>query len=272
MLEYQLFDRFPSRLPHVVLASYSANDAQNADPAHHWRTAQQDFVERVHRVRPCDDDLPLLVLADDLYGDMSLNAIEQTGSVYKTSSWYNLMSIAYSNVGRHAHVAYHRNGTRLYPLFGSDYKVHLGIGFHVAMAWTVLFNIVDALYEACVGDAVMPLLPATPSTGAGTGRRTRCGRNGRPTCWRRTECATKATATAAAPTRFRGTSRLAGIRRACARTSGSRDRILRSCIPASSPRPWPLYWWKRRGGAPRADFRLVSGTTFKIMGIAFCRI
>jgi hypothetical protein len=175
LLEYQLFDRFPSRLPHVVLASYSANDAQNADPARRWRTAQQEFVKRVHRVRPCDDDLPLLVLVDDLYGDMSLDAIEQTGSVYKTSSWYNLMSIAYSNVGRHAHVAYHRNNTRMYPLFGSDYKVHLGIGFHVAMAWTVLFNIVDALYEACVGDAVTPLLPTTPFSEPNTKHRGRYG-------------------------------------------------------------------------------------------------
>jgi hypothetical protein len=111
---------------------------------------------RMHNIRPCDDDLPLLVMADDLFGDMQLNAIEQTGNLYKTASWCNLMTIAYSNVGRHAHVAYHQNPTHRYPLFGSDYKVHLGIGFHIAMAWTVLFNVVDALYETCVGNAVAP--------------------------------------------------------------------------------------------------------------------
>jgi hypothetical protein len=92
-------------------------------------------------------------LVDDLYGDVQLRAIEQTGSLYKVASWHNVMAIAYSNAARHAAVAGQANRSHANPLFGSPPEMHLGMGFHIAAAWTVLLNLVDALYEACVEEA-----------------------------------------------------------------------------------------------------------------------
>jgi hypothetical protein len=170
LFEYQLLEGLNGRRPHVVISAHSPNDAKDADPANLWLTGQQDLVRSAHKLRPCDDDLPLIVLADDLFGDLQLKALEQTGFVYKTSSWYNLMSIAYSNVARHASVANWHGSHHVDPMFGSNFGIHLGTGFHIAMAWTVLFNIIDALYETCVDDAetVMPPPPPPESPNATT--------------------------------------------------------------------------------------------------------
>jgi hypothetical protein len=163
LFEYQLLEGLNSRRPHVVISAYSPNDAKDADPVSLWLTGQQELVKSAHKLRPCDDDLPLIVLADDLYGDVQLEALEQTGFLYKTASWYNLMGIMYSNVGRHASVAHWNGSHHVDPMFGSKFDVHLGTGFHIAMAWTVLFNFVDALYETCVDDAETGVPPPSES-------------------------------------------------------------------------------------------------------------
>jgi hypothetical protein len=91
-------------------------------------------VRGAHNLRPCDDDLPLIALVDDLYEDIHLKALEQTGILYKIMSWYNVIGIAYSNVARHAMLAHHANSFYSNPLFGLTLEMQLGIRFHIDMA------------------------------------------------------------------------------------------------------------------------------------------
>lgn len=154
VLEYQLLPDLYHHVPHMILSSYSANDAQDPDPHATFHIHQQALVRATQRLRPCNDDLPLLVLVDDLFADMPSQAIQQTGSLYKIASWYNAMAIAYSNVARHqvvTHPTVNASGASIpNPLLGTPFNtVHLGMGFHIGVAWTVLFNFVSAFQEAC---------------------------------------------------------------------------------------------------------------------------
>jgi hypothetical protein len=156
LLEYQLMDQFDEKLPHVVIASFSANDVQDPDPVADFKVHQPNLVRSAQRLRPCDDELPLIILADDLYGTERLGtrAIEQTGRLYQVASWFNVMAVVYPNVAGHAAVANYQKGTYYDPMFGTQSsEIHLGMGFHIAMAWTLLFNIVDAFYETCVDES-----------------------------------------------------------------------------------------------------------------------
>jgi hypothetical protein len=71
------------------------------------------------------------------------------GSLYKTASWYNLMAVSYGAVGRHQAVAAFWNDTSINPMHGSKFDVHLGLGYHVAMAYTMLFNFLVAMHSTC---------------------------------------------------------------------------------------------------------------------------
>jgi hypothetical protein len=77
-------------------------------------------------------------------------ALEQTGRLYRMSSWYNIMAVMYNNVARHNAVANYVNLMLPNPLFGSSISnLHPGTGFHIGMAWTVLFNLIAAIQETC---------------------------------------------------------------------------------------------------------------------------
>jgi hypothetical protein len=152
-LEYNLLPALEESPPHIIVSSYSANDALDEEAPTFWRH-QQSFVRAAQRVRPCDDDLPLVVLNDDWFseGSMQAAALVNTGSLYKTASWHNLMAIMYSNTVRSASV-YHSNFTDedRHPLFGSKRinGQHLGMGYHIAQGWALFFNMVGALHDAC---------------------------------------------------------------------------------------------------------------------------
>jgi hypothetical protein len=98
--------------------------------------------------------LPLVVLADDWFSHevyMTVN-LANTGSLYKTASWHNVMAVLYSSIVRSASVLY-SNFTEAdgHPLFGSkrENDHHLGMGFHIGQGWALFFNLVGALHDAC---------------------------------------------------------------------------------------------------------------------------
>jgi hypothetical protein len=81
-LEYHLIPSIEANPPHIVLSSYSVNDSNDPDLHKTFHVDQQAFIRAAHKLRPCDDDLPLIVLADDYYGwyDVADSALEQTGT------------------------------------------------------------------------------------------------------------------------------------------------------------------------------------------------
>jgi hypothetical protein len=137
--------------PHIVIASYSTNDSRDPDLNVTFHSYQQSWVQAAFQLWPCDDDLPLVALADDVHGALEEPAsLEVTGSLYKVASWYDVMMVSYGNVARHSAMAHYRDINTSFPLYASSFlNSHLGMGFHVGMAWTVLFNLLGAFKEAC---------------------------------------------------------------------------------------------------------------------------
>jgi hypothetical protein len=155
MLEYELLPKGMG-IPHIVLLAYSANDAAATSKDTLFYKHMQDLVQAAHSLRRCDNDLPLVVMVDDFYGRPQAKSrpqvnsqMKQTGFVYSIASWYKMMSVNYANVVRHAVFANYVNKSVTDPLMGSGYDIHLGMGFHIGMAWTVLFNFLNAAVEAC---------------------------------------------------------------------------------------------------------------------------
>jgi hypothetical protein len=148
VLKYQLLPKGMER-PHIVLLAYSANDSQEEDTDTLFYQHMQDVVQAAHTLRQCDDDLPLVVMVDDFYGYRPHVMMKHTARVYSISSWYQIMSVNYANVVRHAVYGNYVNSSVPDPLMGSTYGIHLGMGFHIGMAWTVLFNFLNAVVEAC---------------------------------------------------------------------------------------------------------------------------
>jgi GDSL-like Lipase/Acylhydrolase family len=151
MLENQLIPGLQENPPDIVIVSYSTNDARDPDRNATYHVHLQNLVRAAHNTRPCDDDLPLVIMADDMHGMLDEDpALEITGSLYKLASWYNVMLVAYGNVARHASIASYINITQPNPLLGSPYdNLHHGVGMHIGIAWTIVFNLLSAFQETC---------------------------------------------------------------------------------------------------------------------------
>jgi hypothetical protein len=148
LLEYHLLPE-GMEIPHIVLLAYSANDVQEANKERLFYQHMQDLVQAARNLRHCENDLPLVVMVDDFYGYKPNAMMEHSARVYSISSWYKIMSVNYANVIRHAVYGNYVNASVPDPLMGSRYGIHLGMGFHIGMAWTVLFNFLNAVVEAC---------------------------------------------------------------------------------------------------------------------------
>ncbi|KAL7487275.1 hypothetical protein ACHAW6_012870 [Cyclotella cf. meneghiniana] len=148
ILEYELL---PGDLlsPDVILLAHSPNDANMLKPDQLFYTHLNNAVQAAKRLRACDDDLPLVGIIDDNVGMENISqALETTARYYATASWYQLMMINYGNVVRHTLLRrYEQNRTE--PLLGGKFQIHGGMGFHISLAWTVVFNIISLMMEAC---------------------------------------------------------------------------------------------------------------------------
>ena len=151
-LEYRLFPN-PRQVPDVIISAFSANDAQE------WATEQdqpkvlyeymQSFVEAAQSLQPCSDRAPLVMMLDDFYGGIPFAALRQTGNVYMLSTWKNIMSVNYASTIKHKIMAEYE--TNYDPLLFSNgpNNLHAGIGMHIGIAWTILFNMVNSIVNVC---------------------------------------------------------------------------------------------------------------------------
>lgn len=153
VLEYRLYPK-PDQLPDVVIASFSANESQESDLQKVLYQFNQDFVKAAQSLHPCDDQAPLIMFVDDFYGDRPYTATVQSGNMFMLSTWHNIMAVNYASTvkyklfGEVEDEGARKTKPRI-PLFHSDYQIHLGIGMHMGLAWTVMFNIVNSMVNVC---------------------------------------------------------------------------------------------------------------------------
>merc|ERR1740139_956717 len=99
-------------------------------------------------MHPCDDQMPLLIMLDDFYGNTPYSAIRQTGNVYMLSTWHNLMAVNYGNTIKYK-VLVEANETTYHPLIHGASTLHPSIAGHIGIAWTLFFNIIDSMVDIC---------------------------------------------------------------------------------------------------------------------------
>jgi hypothetical protein len=95
VLEYRLFPReVKKEMPHIVVWSHAANDAQEPDMNLVYNSYLPGYVSAAHNMLPCDKDLPLIVMFEDSYGFKNYEIVnEMSGIVSKVSSWFGLSSV-----------------------------------------------------------------------------------------------------------------------------------------------------------------------------------
>ena len=101
---------------------------------------------------PCNKDLPLVVLGDHLYGVGRTSLTKNhllTGYYSVLAEWYDIMAFNHQNIARHNVLGNYDNPTAIAQLMGSDYNLHMGMGFHIGMAWTALFNFLNGFVNTC---------------------------------------------------------------------------------------------------------------------------
>jgi len=156
IMDYHLFPK-PSELPHVIISAYAPNDAQQPSLENVFYVEMQNYIKSAQKTRRCDSQLPLIIMADEFYGFNDV--IKQnlhSGNIYILSSWYNLMTINHANVAKHEILSNYNNTSVVSQLMGSGFDLHMGMGFHIGMAWTVLFNFLNAFVDTCNDSTISP--------------------------------------------------------------------------------------------------------------------
>ncbi|GFH55746.1 hypothetical protein CTEN210_12222 [Chaetoceros tenuissimus] len=148
VLQHALYEH-PERIPDIIISAYSANEALDPNRNENvFYEYMQNFVNAARNLHPCKDYSPLVILADDFFGDSPYKALQQTGYVYKISTWYQIMAINYSNVVRYK-VLPESNDGQEHPLTSARFTTHLGLAFHIGMSWVVGFNLLNQFMEVC---------------------------------------------------------------------------------------------------------------------------
>ena len=144
MLEYYLFpDNFQQ--PDIVIWSHGVNDSMQKEKAWSQLDVLSDYINAAHNIRLCDDDLPMVVMNEEFWGQHN----DISGAVYKAANWYGLMGITQRNVISHKAFANMDNETYVNSIIDRFPHVHPGLGGHIGASWTVFYNFMSAFTDAC---------------------------------------------------------------------------------------------------------------------------
>ncbi|KAL7516099.1 hypothetical protein ACHAWX_001155 [Stephanocyclus meneghinianus] len=153
-LEYHLFPSdIKDKMPHVVVWSHAANDAQEHDLESVYYQQFPQYIAAARNLRPCDDDLPLVVLFEDSF-DTSFKygpVNDMTGMIAKVASWFGLMTVSHANVVKHELWRNFNNESVVESIMGTGFNLHYGLGFHISAAWVLLFSFLSVFVESCEG-------------------------------------------------------------------------------------------------------------------------
>jgi len=149
--------------PHIVILAHAANDARGRNRTVAFDNLQ-DSIRSASRLNACDEnDLPLVILLDDLYEGNLKSAMGHSGTMFELASWYQTMMIGYGNIVRNDILweavgemkdekREWKNNTHVDVLMGSNWHLHMGEGLHIGIAWAVLYNILVSIVRACRDD------------------------------------------------------------------------------------------------------------------------
>lgn len=97
LLEYQLFpESMRDELPHVIIWAHSANDSEEKDKGIVYREHLPGYVHAAHKLRICDDNLPLVVMVEEFYAASETNDV--LGMICNVSGWFGLMGVSHRNI------------------------------------------------------------------------------------------------------------------------------------------------------------------------------
>jgi hypothetical protein len=154
LVKYWLYpDDLLPQGPDVIIASYSTNEQggpyDSTRYADEKRTLVNNFLSAVNNARPCRPPLVVFVddylgsLRDNIMGEMTYNKI-----VTELAEWYgNVWHVSYADVVRRAIYANTNETTFTSP------PVHFGMGGHMAIAWTALYAMAEAISRYCDNQA-----------------------------------------------------------------------------------------------------------------------
>jgi hypothetical protein len=169
VVEYQLYP--PGVQPDIILASFATNDALSEATPETIYQNMQSLIVAVQRESNCHPQkLPLLVYVDDFIawpGNLT-QWMRFHKDLHELAEWHNIMMVSYANSFRQlaqqdliADVTF--KGKWKWQHGNPVADPHPGMSFHILMAWTVLYNILHLLLEACGGpSAEVSQLPPRP--------------------------------------------------------------------------------------------------------------
>jgi hypothetical protein len=152
MLRFRLF---PSSMlpdgPDIIINAYSVNDF-SYQASGSFRKMVEDFVESANTLQSCDGDRPLVVYLDDLVANYARPHSLMVGESYnaeiaKLMQWYQVMTVAYSDIVRDMVYA-DREESKLLVDWRGDIK-HLTWAGHIAVVLSFMFNGVSTVIDFC---------------------------------------------------------------------------------------------------------------------------
>ena len=160
ILQYQQWprDQVFGAGPDLILWNYAINDAEEQGGADRQTSILNEFQNGATSLRPCDDHLPAIVYVDDWNGQPYTKAgkpvkwhMALSQLLYQHAAWYRVPIISVAQAVRH----------EFWQLFGPDnqaqhpyisfgrYDVHPGMMHHVLVAWSVVYQLLNALKGRC---------------------------------------------------------------------------------------------------------------------------
>lgn len=119
VMEYQLFPN--NEIPHIIISSFAANDFRQPNLERVFYVEVQDFIQQAKNVRPCDKDLPLVVIADHMYGHIKVTDQHILSGYYAAlAAWHDVMAFNHANVVRHELIGNYENATAISSWWGAN--------------------------------------------------------------------------------------------------------------------------------------------------------
>ena len=152
--------------PDMIISSYATNEQASGiedTTSSEWIVTKQkqlqEFLHICRETHPLCNATPLVMFVDDYLGnrqDFILREMSYNNIVTQLADWYNnVMHVSYADAVRR-HVYAETNETTFTPPWPVDstthetkVAVHFGMGGHVAIAWSILYSIVDGMLAYC---------------------------------------------------------------------------------------------------------------------------
>jgi hypothetical protein len=143
LLEYGIWPAgYVSQGPDLILWGHSINDHLLHDEQAVSKGLEQ-FHQAAEKVRLCNDKLPYVVYVDDCLADMPESVegmFDVSTTLHRLTTWHHTMGISYANMIRQDALSIHDHDSS---------QRHPGMLHHIAVAWSILFNLLNSMGDTC---------------------------------------------------------------------------------------------------------------------------